>query len=36
MECLQLFFAIDEFCIPTFIGPDEMGDGVDNIDTMFD
>jgi hypothetical protein len=28
--------AIDEFGVPAFIGPDEMGYGVDDIDTMFD
>jgi len=35
-ERLQLFCAIDELRVPAFVGPDEMGDGVDDIDTMFD
>jgi len=35
-ERLQLLCAIDELCIPAFVGPDGMGDGVDDIDTMFD
>jgi len=33
---LKLLCAIDELCVPAFIGPDEMGDGVDDIDTIFD
>jgi len=35
-EHLQLLCAIDELCVPAFVGHDEMGDGVDDIDTMFD
>jgi len=34
MERLQLLGAVDELCVPAFIGPDEMGDGVDDSDTM--
>jgi len=33
---LQPLCALDELCVPAFVGPDEMGDGVDDIDTMFD
>jgi len=36
MEHLQLLCAIDELCGPAFVGPDEMGDRADDIDTMFD
>jgi len=35
-ERLQLLWAIDELCIPAFVSPDEMGDLVDDIETMFD
>jgi len=35
-ECLKLLWAIDELCVPAFVGQDEMGDGVDDIDTMSD
>jgi hypothetical protein len=35
-ECLQLLCAVDELCVPAFVGPDEMGDLVDDIETMFD
>jgi hypothetical protein len=35
-ECLQLHCAIDELCVPAFVGPDEMGDLVDHIENMFD
>jgi hypothetical protein len=35
-EWHQLHYAIDEFTVPAFIGPDVMGDGVDDIDIMFD
>jgi hypothetical protein len=35
-ERLQLLGAVDELCVPAFIGSDEMGDGVDDIDTLFD
>jgi hypothetical protein len=34
MERLKLHARIDEFCFPAFLGPDQMGDGVDDIDTM--
>jgi len=34
-ERLQLVCAIDELCIPAFVGPDEMGEVVDDVDTMF-
>jgi hypothetical protein len=33
---LQHLCTIDEFSVPAFVCPDEMGDGVDDIDTMFD
>jgi len=32
----SFFYAIDELCVPAFVGPDEMGDLVDDIETMFD
>jgi len=35
-ERLQLLCAIVELCVPAFVGPDVMGDGVNDIDTMFD
>jgi len=35
-EPLQLHCARYELCAPAFIGPNEMGDRVDDIDTMFD
>jgi len=35
-ERLQLLCAIDELCVPAFVGPDEMGDGVDDINIKFD
>jgi len=35
-EHLQLLCAVDELCVPAFVGRDEMGDGVDDIDNMFD
>jgi len=35
-EHLQLICAIDELCVPAFIGPNAMGDGVDQIDKIFD
>jgi len=28
--------AVDELCVPAFVSPDEMRDGVDDIDSMFD
>jgi len=34
-ERLQLLCAVDELCVPAFVGPDEMGDLVDDIETMF-
>jgi hypothetical protein len=36
MESFRRPCAIDEFGVPAFIGPDEMGYGVDDIDTMVD
>jgi hypothetical protein len=33
-ERLQLLFAVDELCVPASVGPEEMGDMVDNIETM--
>ena len=33
---LQLLCAVDKLCVPAFVGPDEMGDLVDDIETMFD
>jgi hypothetical protein len=33
---LQLLCAVDELCILAFSGPDELGDVVDDIETMFD
>ena len=35
-EHLQLLCAIDELCVSALVGPDEMGDLVDEIETMFD
>jgi len=35
-ECLPLLCAMDELCVSAFVGPDEMGDFVDDIETMFD
>ena len=35
-ERLQLLCAVDELYVPAFVGPDEMGDSVDGIETMFD
>ena len=35
-ERLQLLCAVDELCVPAFVGPDEMGDLADDIETMFD
>jgi len=34
-ELLQLLCAVDELCVAAFVGPDEMGDLVDDIVTMF-
>ena len=34
-ECCQLFCAMDDMYVPVFVGPDEMGDLVDDTDTMF-
>jgi hypothetical protein len=34
-EHLQHLCAVDELCVPAVVGPDEMEDGVDDIDTMF-
>ena len=36
MERLQLLCTIDELCVPAFVGPDEIGDSVDDIESMFD
>jgi len=33
---LQLLCALDAWCDPAFIGPDEMGEVVDDIVTIFD
>ena len=35
-EYLQLPCAVDELCVPAFIGADEMGEILDDIGTMFD
>jgi len=35
MEYLQLLCAVHELGVPAFVGPDEMGEEVDDIDTMF-
>jgi hypothetical protein len=35
-ERLQLLFAIDELCVAAVVGPDEVGDLVADIETMFD
>jgi hypothetical protein len=35
-DCLQLLCAVDELCVSASVGPDEMGDLVDDIDTIFD
>jgi hypothetical protein len=34
-ECLQLLCVVDELSVPAFVGPDEMGDLVDDMETMF-
>jgi len=34
-EQFQLLFGNDQLCVPTFVGPDEVGDLVDDIETMF-
>jgi len=34
-ELLQLFWSIDNLCVPAVVGPDVMGDVVDDIDTIF-
>jgi hypothetical protein len=36
MEPFQLHCAIDQLCVPAVDGLDEMGNGVDDIDSMFD
>jgi len=33
---LQVPFAVDELRVPPFVGHDEMGEVVDDIDTMID
>jgi len=35
-ECLQLLGAIDDYCVPALVAPDEMGEEVYDIDAMFD
>jgi len=35
-EILQLLCAVEELCVPAFVGPAEMGDSVNEIETMFD
>jgi hypothetical protein len=35
-ERLQRISAVDELCVPVLVDPDEMGDLVDDIETMFD
>jgi len=35
-ELLQLLWAMDELYVPAFVGPDEIGDLADDIETMFD
>ena len=35
-ERLQVLRAVDEFCVPAFVGPDGMGDLVDDVESMFD
>jgi len=34
-DLLQLFSAVDEWCVPAFVGPDEIRDLVDDLDTMY-
>jgi len=36
MERLQLLCAVYELCVTAFFSPDEMGEVVDDIDTMCD
>jgi hypothetical protein len=35
-EHIHLLYAVDTLGVPAFDGPDEMGDFVDDIETMFD
>jgi len=35
-ERLQPSSAVDELCVPALVGPDQKGDLVDDIETMFD
>ena len=35
-ERLQLLCAVDALCVPAFVGLDEMGDLVNDIESMFD
>jgi len=35
-ECLKHLYAVDELCVPAFVRQNEMGDGVDEIDTIYD
>jgi len=32
--CLELLCMVDELCVRAFVGCDEMGDGVEDFDTM--
>jgi len=34
-EPQQLLCTVDELCVPAFVSPDEMGEVVDDIDSMF-
>jgi hypothetical protein len=36
MKHILLLCAADELCVSGLFGPDEMGDGVDEIDAMLD
>jgi len=35
MERLKVLSTVDESCVPAFVGPNEIGDLVDDIETMF-
>jgi hypothetical protein len=35
-ERLQVLCTVGELCVLAFVGPDEIGDLVDDIDTVFD
>jgi len=32
---IQLLRAVDELCVRAYVGPDAMGDSVDDYETMF-